>query len=273
MRPPRFLIRFFWGNPLVFRWLGKARYSVDVFDSNYDIAFDGFARSGNTYGSRMISVTQHDRVKVLTHTHLPPYLIRGLQLNKPVCLTLRNPEDSIVSFVLFSQRPIDRVIKSYIDFYRVMLPHRERLLVLPFPVITRDFATVLRLINYRFGMKLEIPKDPSVYEKEVFERIDHFFTNEPGGYHPLRVGRPHPEREAKKAEIHALLTDPRHATLLKECHELYDTFEAEYRIALREMNSANKAPHDADISAKPKSLPRDASAFSSYSDSTQVAGA
>lgn len=238
-RPPRSFLRFFWSHPHLYKWYTNLCHNIDIFAPAYDLVFDGFPRSGNTYGSRMLVVSQDDRIKVLSNSHCPPFLLAALELNVPVCLTLRRPEDSIVSWVILKKKlPIDVVVNLYIDFYSVMLPYRSQVLVAPFTLTTQDFPTLVRLINHRFGLSLTVPEEFTVCEKEAFLRIDRHYENEPKGYDPLKVARPHPERDKFKSSIHEELMSGRYKKSLAQCHHLYQIFHEEYQ---RERNKFDQS--------------------------------
>ena len=231
LRPPRSLLRFSWSHPRLYRVYGQVCHKIDIFDSSsYDFAFDGFPRSGNTFGSRMLAATQDNKIKVLSNAHCPPFLLAALQLDKPVCLTIRRPEDAVVSWYLFKKKmSMEEVLRLYIDFHSVMLPYRSRVLVVPFSVITQDFGIVLRLINRRFHCELAVPQDIGSYQQTVFARIDRYYEGRPGGYDILQVARPHQERDELKPFAHEKLRSPQYRRLLAECQRLYEIFAQEYQ--------------------------------------------
>jgi hypothetical protein len=238
-RPPRAFLRFVWARPHLYRWYAKWLNGYEIFDRTFDLVFDGFPRSGNSYSIQMLTVTQEAKLKLLSHSHCPPFLLAPLELNVPVCLALRQPEDAILSWVIMRKLPVDVVLKLYIDFHQVLLPYRSQILVLNFSTITEDFPTVLRLINRRFGMTLNIPSDFDACKKEAFQRIDRHYEGQVGGYDPLKVARPHPKRDEVKDEIRQKLHHGRNAQLLTKCTELYEAFNRE---AIRELQALTPAP-------------------------------
>jgi hypothetical protein len=224
------LRQFFWHRPLLYQALQKLRGRERPYDLNYDILFGGFPRSGNTFGSFMLDISQQKSLKIASHRHIPPPFIYALQKDKPICLTLRRPLDSLISWAIFtnSNYPIESIIRYYFDFHQVLFPYRSKFLVLPFYIITEDFPLVIRLINRRFGLQLDSQFDLEACKNEAFARIDNHWRNESGIVNESQVGRPSLDREARKQAIREELLRPRYASLLQRCEVLYRAYEKEF---------------------------------------------
>lgn len=226
------LARFFWAHPNLYRAIGILRGRGDVLDGNCDALFDGYPRSGNTFGWQMLQVSQDNRYKVKVHQHMPPFLVGGIVLNKPVCLTIRRPIDALASQLIYAGGEIRNEMEQYIDFYTVMLDFRSKILVLPFDVITGDFNSVLALMNFRFKLNLRIPPDLKACERIAFARIDDMWRDKSGKVNELQVGRPHETREARSRELKKEICLPQYEELLLECDNLYTIFCNEYQQTL-----------------------------------------
>jgi hypothetical protein len=235
-------LRFLWNRPLLYQVVQKLRFRGNVFSSNYDILFDGFPRSGNTFGALMLAVSQQNRLRVITHRHTPPPLIHAIQLNKPACLTLRRPLDAIVSWIIYTNRSSQSVIQYYLDFYQILLAHRSQFLILPFNVITGDFPLVIQLVNMRFGLDLDSQFDLEACKSEVLERIDNRWKCKRGIVDASRVARPHPLRDGRKEAVREALLHPRYAALLERCDDLYQMYEDEFLANLNQSHSL--VPHE-----------------------------
>jgi len=222
------ILRSIWNRPLLYRVIQKLRSRGDAFNLDYDILFDGFPRSGNTFGSFMLLKSQQNRLKVVTHWHTPPPFLRAAEMNKPACLTLRRPLDAITSWIIYTNRSTRSIIQYYLDFYQILLPYRSKFLVLPFFVITEDFPLVIQLINLRFGMNLESRFDFESCKRETFSHIDNRWKNKSGVVNELRVARPYPGREHRKVVTREELLRPRYSSLLQRCEDLYQTYEREF---------------------------------------------
>ena len=232
------LARLLWSNWKFNNFCNRLRRRDSIIVRNFDLVFDGFPRSSNTYGAFMLQVTQQDRFKVLMHEHRPSIFYRAAQLDKPACLTLREPIDAASSWVLYTGFSIQKVIDYYIFFYEVLLPVRSRLLVLPFPVIIENFGLALRLINHRFGMTLTTKFDAQACGREAFRRIETLFTDEEGTLDPFKVPRPEESRFRRNAEVRAELHLPRYAASLERCRKLHSIYEAEYQRELDRLQLA-----------------------------------
>ena len=217
-----------WSNRPLVRLLNKIRSRAQVFDQDFDILFDGFPRSGNTFGAMMLRVTQQDRIKVLTHQHKPSLFFQAARIDKPACMTLRSPVDAIPSWVIFTDFSIQKVIDYYIFFYEVLLPHRAKFLVLPFSVITGDYPLVLRLIAMRFGFDLKFDFDAEACNREAFARIDAVFLDKCGMVNRSTVARPDETRKKRSAQLREELLSHRYVAGLGRCRELYHAYETEY---------------------------------------------
>lgn len=224
------LRRFVWRHPLIYQALQKVRFRGSSCDLNYDVLFGGFPRSGNTFGSFMLEVSQQKRIKVAIHRHVPPPFIWAMQKKKPACLTLRRPLDSLASWAIYtnSSHSIKSIFQYYFDFHQVLLPHRSKLLILPFYIITEDFPLVVQLINMRFDLKLETGFDLDACKNGAFTRIDNHWKSKSGIINESQVGRPTPARDARKQAIQEELLRPSYSHLLQRCEALYQIYEKEF---------------------------------------------
>jgi len=220
--------RAVWSNRPLVRLLNKVRSRTQVFDQHFDVLFDGFPRSGSTYGAWMLRVTQQDRLKVVTFQHKPSLFYWAARIDKPACLTVRSPVDAISSWVMCTDFSIRKVIDDYVYFYEVLLPDRAGFLVLPFSVITDDYPLVLQLIALRFGLDLNFDFDLEACSSEVFARIDAKFTDKSGMIDRCKVSRPDETRKKRNAQLREELLSPRYAAGLRRCRELYSAYESEY---------------------------------------------
>jgi len=230
-----------WSNRPLVRVLNKFRGRDQIFDHDFDILFDGFPRSGNTFGAEMLLVTQKDSLKVVMHQHKPSLFFWAAQIDKPACLTLRPPVDAIPSWVIYTGFSIQKVIDYYVFFYEVLFPYRAKYLVLPFSVITRDFPLALQLISMRFGMKMILEFDVEASSREAFARIDAFFVDKNGAVDKATVARPDETRKQRSAQLREELLTSRYAAGLKRCRELHDAYESEFSRDLARLQSLVRA--------------------------------
>ncbi len=223
------LARLLWTNWTFNRFYNRLRHRKHIVVRDFDLIFDGFPRSSNTYGAFMVQTTQKDTLKVLMHEHKPSLFYRASRIDKPACLTLRDPVDAAASWVLYTGFSVQKVIDYYIFFYEVLLPVRSKFLVLPFSVIIEDFPLVVQLINRRFNLGLTTDFDGEACRAEAFRRIEVLFTNEQGVLDPLKVPRPDDTRKERNAAVRREIVSPAHAAGLARCRELYAIYEAEFQ--------------------------------------------
>ena len=119
-----------------------------------DIVIEGFPRSANSFAVAAFSWSQsaEGRTPVIAnHVHAPSQILKGLELGKPVCLLLRPPEAAVPA--LLEKVPQFRagdLLRAYRLYYRTLLPYRDRIVVAPFDLVTRDFGAVIEALNRRF---------------------------------------------------------------------------------------------------------------------------
>jgi hypothetical protein len=236
------LARLLWTNWTFNRFFNHLRSRKHVVVRNFDLVFDGFPRSSNTFGAFMVLATQKDRLKVLMHEHKPSLFYRAARIGKPACLTLRDPVDAAASWVLYTGFPVQKVIDYYIFFYEVLLPVRSKFLVLPFSAIIEDFTLVVQLINMRFDLGLVTNFDGEACRAEALRRIEALFTDEQGVLDPLKVPWPEKTRKERNAEIRSEILSSRHAGGLARCRELYAIYEGEYRRDLATLRQGARRP-------------------------------
>jgi hypothetical protein len=229
--------RAVWSNRPLVRLLNKVRSRAQVFDQDFDILFDGFPRSGCTFGAWMLRVTQQDRIKSILAQHKPSVFYWAARIDKPICLALRPPVDAISSWVIFTEFSIQKVIDHYVFFHEILLPDRAKFLVLPFSVITGDYPLVLQLIAMRFGLDLNFDFDIEECRREVFARIDAKFADQSGVIDKSKVSRPDETRKQRSAQLREELLSPRYSAGLERCRELHDAYESEYSRDLARLQS------------------------------------
>jgi len=212
------------------------RGRADVWDTDYDLLFDGFPRSGSTFGHLMILMSKEKPLRIRTHTHHPTVFVRAIQRNRPACLCLRPPADAIVSWAIYMNRSFESALQYYINFHAVLLPLAAQLLVLPFPTIIEDFPTVLALLNLRFGMDVRMPSNPDMCKRVVFDEIDRLWRKEDPDSFEKKVARPNQKRDEGKLAAHQELQQERYRPLLQECTRLYQDFESHHQRDLEKLN-------------------------------------
>jgi len=110
----KFLVQsVIWRDPYLFVINGFFRNKRGVFKTDFDLALEGYPRSGNTYTRRMLESSQRPGLRIRSHMHVPPFVLAAIRKGKPTALLVRNPVDTIVSWHLFTGAPIEFISKQY----------------------------------------------------------------------------------------------------------------------------------------------------------------
>lgn len=135
------------------------------------LVVEGFPRSGNTFLSDFILVTQPKGFAFAHHTHLAENVLMGVDNGVPAIVLVRNPVDAISSFVVYSDKSISFAAKKWLTFYQKMTPFTDTLLLVSFDTITQNPMSILEAANQKFSLTLDLPKSLSSATKMVEQRI------------------------------------------------------------------------------------------------------
>jgi sulfotransferase family protein len=142
--------------PAVYLPLTRLRHTDPLVDERTDIVIDGFMRSAGTFAVVGFQLAQNDHVRVAHHVHAAAHLIEAARLEKPTLLTVREPEPTFVSNVLWDPLLTPRqCLILYAEFYERLMPFRDRFVVATFDEVTSDLGAVIERVNERFGTSFE----------------------------------------------------------------------------------------------------------------------
>ena len=121
-----FLLRSFVGR---YPWLYYPIYNLVPKNSRLAVARDtqlvieGFPRSANTFAVLAFESLQPNKFKIAHHMHVPAQIIRAAHFKIPTIVLIRNPTDSVISFVIRDTKiSIEQALKCYISFYEKIYP-------------------------------------------------------------------------------------------------------------------------------------------------------
>lgn len=192
-----------------------------VDPASADIALEGFGRSGNTFATTALRMSQPRPLRIISHFHYPIAVGRPADAGLPVCVVLRQPVDSIASYCQYSSWGPQRFIDDFIAWHRYVLPWLDRICVVRFEDFTADFNRLVRAVNRVYGPVLTEVADPSALTPRVFAQIE---QEQPGGrVDELTVHRPSDLRRARKPEIVARIRAD-HAGDLARVMDLYERY-------------------------------------------------
>jgi sulfotransferase family protein len=138
--------------PSVYVPLTRPRHTDPIVDERTDVVIDGFMRSAGTFAVVGFQLAQNGRVRVAHHVHAAAHLIAAARLGTPTLLTVREPESTFVSNLLWDPLLTPRqCLTLYAEFYERLLPFRDRFVVATFDEVTSDLGAVIRRVNERSG--------------------------------------------------------------------------------------------------------------------------
>lgn len=192
------------------------------------IVLDGFLRSGNTFSVAAFGVANGTGPHVGRHLHGAPHILRAVRMGLPTVVLIRRPDEAVLSYVIRRDTltPHDAVLE-YLDFYRTCWPARGGFVVGLFDQVVTDFGMVIDAVNARFGTSFVRYAPTAENEAAAFAVVEEMNRLEcRGQVVESHVGRPSHLRNARKAELGALLDVPRTAARMSEAMELYERYAA-----------------------------------------------
>ena len=220
--------RFIWGHPKLCAPLDRDPLLLAATEHIADYAYwlDGYPRSGNTFAARALARCLPADAKVRSHTHRASMIIDAVRHGKPGIFVIRPPREAALSWSVFTGIPVGELLSYYVDFHRVLLPYRDRMLVGPFKEVTKDFGQTIARFTEKFGVACQ----PFAHDEENVGKIFSDMENDQRREHHGKVDettiwRPSPERETLKAKLSGEV-DGNHylLSLMREGETLYRQF-------------------------------------------------
>ena len=159
--------------PSVYLPLARRKYPDAVLDADTQLVIDGFTRSAVTFAVVGFQMAQNGHVRVAHHLHAPAQPLAAARRGVPVLLSVRRPEDSILSALV--REPFVRpgtLVRSYVEFYERLCDHRSSFVVATFEEITSDLGAVVRAVNERFGTDFRPFDQTDENVRRCFELIE-----------------------------------------------------------------------------------------------------
>jgi hypothetical protein len=184
-----------------------------------DIVIEGYPRSANSFTIRMLHVMQtgpkRRHLRIAHHTHNADNLLLGALAGKAQLVLVRKPEDAILSFMIYSERPVELAASRYLRFYRSVLAlpaagkARGRRAVVDFDTVVTDFNAVVTRINAITARSIPLANDLPALVAQVKAEVAE--KEAAKGTSIRKLGSPLAEREvlkdALRAEVAAYLQD------------------------------------------------------------------
>lgn len=118
-----------------------------------EIIIEAYPRSGNSFAVTAFKMAQAEApAKVAHHLHTASPVIAAIRSNLPSLILIRNPEDAIISHILYSQNlTIKQCLRSYLDFYQPLLKYRDHFVTAKFEDVITDFGKIIHQVNQKFS--------------------------------------------------------------------------------------------------------------------------
>ena len=117
-----------------------------------EIVIEGYPRSGNTFAVVAFRQAQGREIKMAHHLHAAAQIKRAARLGVPAIVLIREPSEAILSVLVRDPHASMRwALHSYVRFYSTVLPYLEKAVVAPFATVTSDLASIIRMVNTRYG--------------------------------------------------------------------------------------------------------------------------
>jgi hypothetical protein len=207
-------------HPVLFRlaYLVTRRRLRVLIGPKTDLLIEGYPRSANTFAVLAFR-TANPGTRTANHLHNPAHVMLAARYGVPAVVLLRHPHQAISSLLVRRpDMPSPRAIREYVEFYELLEPLLDRIVVATFETVVADFGAVIRGVNERFSTSFRIYSD-RLHGEAVMAEIDRANAGGRGGaVDPRFVPRPHPERQRLKADVR--LSD--HAAELAAAERVYD---------------------------------------------------
>ena len=232
-------------------------YGDGVVSPATELVIDGFTRSASTFAVVAFQLAQPAPVRVGHHIHAPSQIIAAVRRDVPVLLTVRPPEDTVLSLVV--REPyvtLAQGITAYARFHAKLRDHLAGMVVADFAEVTTHLDRSIERVNARFGTAFTPFRPTPEGTAECFELIEMRARRPPwrpaiqdflSGRHltgraraarppPTRRGlaavpehraqRPSAYKEARKDELRSAYHAPALARLRERADAIYARFAA-----------------------------------------------
>ena len=145
-------------------------------------------------------------------------------------MLIREPVDAVLELVIAKPAlTVGGALRGYIRFAERLLPMRHRLAVGQFPVVTTDFARVIRAVNHRFGRGFAEFDHTDANVRRCFAEMDRYWASRGADRLTIerRVGRPSALRDRYKESLRAIYQRPELGRLRSHAENLYHAFDTD----------------------------------------------
>lgn len=143
-----------------------------LVNKDTQLVIEGFPRSANTFAVFALQYAQPFPLKIAYHFHAPAQIFRAINLGIPTLVLIRNPRDSVASFVArWSEVSESQALEFYISFYKSISQYKPSYVIGDFAEITQNFSNIIKKINNRFETSFVLFSDSQEDRNKVLEKI------------------------------------------------------------------------------------------------------
>jgi len=126
--------------------------SPQVLGADTAVVIDGYTRSASTFAVYAFQVAQPSPVPMAHHLHAPAQLKEAARRGLPTLMVIREPRGAVLS-QLVREPGVDLLdaLYAYRRFHLSLMACRDAFVVADFHEVTRDFGSVVRRMNARYG--------------------------------------------------------------------------------------------------------------------------
>ena len=161
-----------------------------------DFCLEGYPSSGNSYLYTVLMHLKGD-LEIASHSHSVANIKAALARGLPSAVVIRHPVDAIASRMARFGGDVDGCVAEYLSFYGYVERERQRLLLLPFSLVTGDTRLAVEQIVAATGIDLPLERlDQACRDAKARMRS---FAEERG--RSAKVSLPSAERDKQKQAL------------------------------------------------------------------------
>jgi hypothetical protein len=146
-------------HPVPYLQVARRKYpgpSPQVIGPDTEMVLDGYTRSASTFAVYALQLAQERPVRLAHHLHAAAQVVAGVRAGLPTLMVIREPRGAVLSQVLREPGVAIRdALVAYVRFHETVRPYRDGMVIGEFETVTRDFGSVVRQVNSRFGLDLK----------------------------------------------------------------------------------------------------------------------
>ena len=145
--------------------------------NNIEFFVSGYPRSGNTFLNFVVRELYGSKNPYLVRSHDELDILNNLEKN--VCVVIRNPLQSIASYNQFRTQlttdkntnvTLDDDFDRYLRYYNFIDKHLDQVLLMNFAKFSKDSEYIINKINTKFNVKPLVHLDVKVLKQKMTEK-------------------------------------------------------------------------------------------------------